>query len=262
MPHIDFGSKSTIRFILRLIFIGTAVLAGCAAPAATTAPVDVPSPSPAPDPSKDAASKLHWFGIYASMLYAGSEKIYFDPVLLSGDPPPADLIILTHPHGEAWSLPDVQQIVTPDTTIITNVTMESTLAGSSLPAPVIVLAEGQSADIRGVHVEGVRVVENPNHLGAEGITGFLVTVDGVRIYLSGESLYYPEMADLHPDIVLFSVFSEAGETDLEQAVLALQPDFFVFLRLPPSIAQTYVDRYNAKGLATQFIVPPTGPFLP
>src|SRR5512146_2684854 len=116
--------KSTFSFLL---FAGLilALLTSCS-PAATPAPTIVPTPIPptetpvpptATPSALDAVVRLHWFGTSA-FLYNGSKVIYFDPVSLQGTLPKADIILVTHAHPDHYSVPDLQQIIGPNTRLI------------------------------------------------------------------------------------------------------------------------------------------------
>ena len=249
----------TMCFLILPACVSTKPLSPTPLVTSTLAPTTSPTLSPL-----TAAQNLHWFGYNASLLYHGSQNIYFDPVVLSGDPPPADLILITHSHTQAFSPEDIKKIITPETTVIIgpNVTVLYALYQDELGVPAIVLNEGERTNVKGIEVEATHVVENPSHLPATGIIGFIVTIDGIRIYHAAETLYYPEMANYSPDITIYSVFSELGDDEIEQFVHGLQTNILIFARIPPSLAQIYADRYNQQGLPIQFFVPPTGPYKP
>jgi L-ascorbate metabolism protein UlaG (beta-lactamase superfamily) len=250
--------RNALRSIASVLWVVAALLGGLAGCASPSAPA---SPTPAP---AELAARLHWFGFNASVLYHGSKNIYFDPVQLSGSPPPADLILITHSHGQAWSPEDIKQIIGPDTILIIspNMTVLYEQYQEELGVPAIVLAAGETAEVSGVQVEATRVDENPRHLPAAGIVGYLVTVDGIRIYDAAETVHYPEMADHACDIALYSVFPELGDEEIEAVLGLLQTRAVIFLRVPPSVVQIYVDRYGAQDRPMQFIVPATGAYPP
>ena len=105
------------------LFLSFCLLAGsltaCAAPTLvpTAEPTSTPAPSTSTPCAADALSKLHWFGTSA-ILYNGSQKIYFDPISLTGTFPPADIILITHAHTDHWSVNDLKKIIGPKTTLI------------------------------------------------------------------------------------------------------------------------------------------------
>ena len=247
--------KSTVS-ALTFIALLTLGLAGCASPVGTA--------TPSLSPAEAAVENLHWFGFNAAVLYHGSQNIYFDPVQLSGEPPPADLILITHSHAQAWSPEDLKQIIVPDTTVIIspNVTVLYDQYQDEFGVPAIVLAAGESTEVNGVRVEATPVLESPTHLAAAGIVGYLVTVDGIRIYDAAETVHFPEMAAYQADVALYSVFPELGDEEIEAVLSLLQAQAVIFLRVPLSVVQIYVDRYGQQDLPMQFVIPATGPYNP
>jgi L-ascorbate metabolism protein UlaG (beta-lactamase superfamily) len=171
--------------------------------------------------------------------------------------------LITHAHGETWSLNDVLKIVGPQTTLIIspNMTVTYEQHKDQIGVPAIVLEEGESTEMNDVKVEAVHINQNPNHLAANGIVGFIVTIDGIRIYDASDTLFYPEMANIQCDIALYPVFSEVAG-DIDQVVQVLDTQAMIFVRTPLSVAQLYVDRYNQEGLPIQFIVPSYGAYNP
>ncbi len=191
-------------------------MTACAAPAtATPAPTAAPTSTPVPPTPTlsplDAASKLHWFGTSA-ILYNGSQKIYFDPVTLSGTPPPADIILVTHAHSDHWSVNDLKQIIGPNTTLIVSSNVKGAYepVKDDLGIPATVLAEGEKTEVNGVSIEAVPAFDNAFHLRANGGVGYIVTVDGVRMYHSGGTAAYPEMAQNNCDIAMVPMYSAEG----------------------------------------------------
>ncbi len=200
-----------------------ALLTACAAPA-TLVPTAQPTPTSAPS-AADVVSKLHWFGTSA-ILYNGSQKIYFDPITLDGTLPPANIILITHAHTDHWSVPDLKKIIGPKTTLIispaVSVAYEAAKAGLGIAATI--LEEGKTMEVNGVTVEAVPAFDTTYHQKGTGGEGYIVTVDGLRIYHAGGTAVYPEMAQYKPDIAILPMYSTAGVTDMMKLI---QAKFFV-----------------------------------
>ncbi len=105
--------------------------------------------------------------------------IYVDPYAGKGYEVPADLILVTHQHRDHNQL----QLVTkkPDCTVIQE--KEALTAG-----------QYQSFDIHGIHIQAVPAY-NRNHRKEEAV-GYIVTVDQVKIYCSGDTSTTEEMKDM------------------------------------------------------------------
>jgi L-ascorbate metabolism protein UlaG (beta-lactamase superfamily) len=224
----------TLSFCL-LVSILFAGVAGCSAPATPT-----PIP-PTPTFSTQAlVEKIHWFGT-SSILYKGSKIIYFDPVTLNGTLPQADLILVTHGHSDHWSVADIKKIIGPNTILIIsrNVPISSEASKSKLGIPAILLTEGQTTEVNGVSIQAVPAY-GAGHPREAGGVGYIVGIDGVRIYMSGGTDAYPEMAQNTSDIAFIPVYSRA----LAQAMAQIIPaKVFVF---------EHTSFYAAQALATIF----------
>ncbi len=206
-------SLSFLLAVALIIALGVAC-----APAATPVPTAIPTPvpptatsiPPTPAPSaQDAVAKFHWFGI-SSFLYNGSKVIYFDPVLLGGNLPKADLILVTHAHSDHWSVADLQKIIGPATTLVigTNVTSAYESAKAELGIPATVLNEGDETKVGEIGIKAVPAYDTTFHPKGSGGVGFLVNVDGMVFYMAGGTDAYPEMSNYVSDIALVPIYSK------------------------------------------------------
>ncbi len=217
--------KRSLFFVLCLAGL-LAMLAGCAR-SATPAPTATPLPPTAtPVPAtptaspQDAVAKLHWFGTSA-FLYKGSKIIYFDPITLAGDLPQADIILVTHAHSDHWSVPDIEKIIGPHTTLVIspNVSSYYDQVKTDLGVPATVLAEGQTTEVDGISIQAVPAYGNGHPRDAGGM-GYLVSMDGLRLYMAGGTDAYPDMAKYTCDIAFVPVYSKDSAQAMAQVIPA------------------------------------------
>ena len=208
-----------MKHCLSIFLLVTLLLAGCA-PAATPQPTATPIPPTATPSMQDFVGKLHWFGTSA-FLYRGSRVIYFDPVALSGTLPPADLILVTHAHSDHWSVADIQKIIGPKTVLVIspNVSASYQVDKALLNIPVTTLSEGQTTEVNGISIQAVPAY-GAGHPREAGGMGFIVAVDGVRMYMSGGTDAYPEMAQYASDIAFIPAYSRAQAEALVKVIPA------------------------------------------
>ena len=146
---------------------------------------------------------LHWLGHDAFLLRAGGKIIYFDPFKLGPGLPPADIICISHEHYDHCSPADVLMIQQPSTLIVTE-----TQAAAKLEGKIITLAPGERYDeVEGITIETVPAYNTNKqfHPQANSWLGFILTVDGVRVYHAGDTDYIPEMKNIRADIALLPV---------------------------------------------------------
>ena len=169
---------------------------------------------------EEMAQKMVWLG-HDGFRIDAEETIYFDPYDIAPGPK-ADLILISHEHFDHCSPDDVSKIQGPGTVIITDKTSAEKLTGD-----VRIVAPGESMSLGEVKIEAVPSYNRDKdfHPKQKAWLGFIVEVDGVRIYHAGDTDFIPEMKDLKVDIALLPVSGTYVMT-AEQAVeaaLSIQP---------------------------------------
>jgi len=138
--------------------------------------------------------------------------IYIDPFGLK-EPDKADLVLITHSHHDHCSLKDIEKIKTEDTSIV--VPENCPLGGN-----VLHMKPGDQISVKGIGIEGVPAynIDKPFHPREKQNLGYIMTLEGKRIYHAGDTDFIPEMKAIHCDIALLPVSgtyvmnaSEAGE---------------------------------------------------
>jgi L-ascorbate metabolism protein UlaG (beta-lactamase superfamily) len=158
--------------------------------------------------------KIHWLG-HDAFRIDGSKTLYFDPFQIEGGPE-ADLILISHDHFDHCSPEDVEKIRKEDTVIIT----EKDAAGK-LKGDVRILSPGEKTEVDGIGIEAVPAYNTDKdfHPRKNGWLGFLVDMDGVRLYHAGDTDFISEMKGMRVDIALLPVSGTYVMT-AEQAVNA------------------------------------------
>ncbi len=151
---------------------------------------------------EDILKRLQWLGHDAFLLQAGGQTIYFDPFRLSGDLPPADLILVTHDHFDHCSEEDIARIQQPETMIVTEPQSAKKMTGH-----VTTLLPGESCEAGNISITAVPAynIDKKFHPRSNNWLGFIITVEGVRIYHAGDTDYIPEMKEIETDIALLPV---------------------------------------------------------
>jgi len=132
---------------------------------------------------------VSWLG-HASVMIKTEEKIiYIDPFV--GNYEKANIILVSHDHFDHCDLDKISQATSPDTVIIApQKTIEKIGKGKTI-------SDGQTIEEQGVKITAVPAY-NPNkqfHPKGVGV-GFVVEVNGVRVYHAGDTDLIPEMKDL------------------------------------------------------------------
>ncbi|NOZ27743.1 MAG: MBL fold metallo-hydrolase [Chloroflexi bacterium] len=147
------------------------------------------------------AAQIHWLGHDAFRL-EGEKIVYIDPWKLPKGAPPADVILITHEHYDHCSPDDVARIRSPGTVVAA-----PGAAAAQLQPPVTIVKPGDRLELNGVPVEVVPAynIGKPFHPKQAGHVGYIVTLEGERIYHTGDTDPIPEMDGLQVDVALLPV---------------------------------------------------------
>ena len=165
---------------------------------------------------QEMVKKIEWLGHDGFRINA-SKTIYFDPFQITGGPE-ADLVFISHDHFDHCSPDDVAKIQGEKTVVITEPNSAQKLSGD-----VKTLKPGDTLEIEGVKIEAIPSYNTDKnfHPKKNNWLGFIVEVDGVRIYHTGDADFIPEMKSVAVDIALLPV-SGTYVMNADQAVEAAQ----------------------------------------
>ncbi len=144
--------------------------------------------------------KISWFG-HASVRIKSERIIYIDPWKIKGSEK-ADLILITHSHYDHLSPGDVKTLQKKETVILATQDCVSQLAGD-----VRAVKPGDRVTVLGIDVEVVPSYNLKKAFHPKGIywVGYVVVVEGNRIYYPGDTDFIPEMKNIRADIIILPV---------------------------------------------------------
>lgn len=170
--------------------------------------------------AKTLVERLHWLG-HDSFRLDGPVVVYFDPWKLSGSLPAAGLVLVSHEHFDHCSPEDIDKVRGPGTVVVANAGASAKLPGALVARP------GETLHAAGLTIEAVpaynvtkfREPGVPFHPPAAGHVGYIVTVDGIRLYFAGDTDHIPEMSAIRCDVALLPVSGTYVMT-VDEAVVA------------------------------------------
>jgi L-ascorbate metabolism protein UlaG (beta-lactamase superfamily) len=164
--------------------------------------------------------RLTWLG-HDGYRVEGDLVIYFDPYEIKGGKP-ADLIFITHEHFDHCSPDDVTKIKKDDTVIVADAASAKKLEGD-----IKTMKPGDHLSVKGVEIQAVPAynLNKQFHPKDAGMLGYVVNIDGVRLYHAGDTDFIPEMKEVKTDIALLPVSGTYVMTADEaiQAAEAINP---------------------------------------
>ena len=156
--------------------------------------------------------------------YNGKE-IEIDPVRKLGSKtidyaamPKADFVFVTHEHGDHFDKEAIKILSREDTQLIMNKRC------ADMYGPCGVLANGQSAQFGDISVDAVpayNISEGRTQFHPKGRdNGYILTIDGLRIYIAGDTEDIPEMKDVKNIDIAFLPCNQPYTMTTEQLVRA------------------------------------------
>ncbi len=209
--------------------------------------------------------RFTWFRQSAFRFDGDGLTLYIDPWGTSESEPPADLILITHAHGDHLQPDEIERLKTGSTKIVAPHDVARELSGDVTP-----VAPGESHEIAGVKFETVpayNVVEHrlDKHPKENRWVGYVIELEGHRYYHSGDLDPLPELESLSTDVAMVCIGGDPFTMGPEEAagfVRAIGPKIAVpmhygFVVGSPSFAERF--RKEAAPIEVQELVP-TNPF--
>ncbi len=153
--------------------------------------------------------------------------IYNDPVggaePYAGLPAP-QLILITHEHGDHFDLPTLSAIAGDGTRLLTNPAVYAMLP-AELQARATAIANGEATTVNDIGVEAIPAYnitpERMQYHPQGRDNGYVLTVDGLRVYIAGDTEDIPEMRALRDIDVAFVPMNLPYTMTVEQAASGL-----------------------------------------
>jgi L-ascorbate metabolism protein UlaG (beta-lactamase superfamily) len=166
---------------------------------------------------------------------AGSKVIYTDPFRVSKRDE-ADIVLLSHEHFDHLSLEDLNKVMYPGTTIVASPLCKEGLKGVKAKE-IRFLDPGGKFTVGKVEIDALPAYNlnkfrEPGHVfhpkGEKGL-GFIIEMDGTRVYYAADTDFIPEMKTVKCDIALLPVSGTYVMTAEEaaEAAAAINPQIAV-----------------------------------
>jgi L-ascorbate metabolism protein UlaG (beta-lactamase superfamily) len=145
---------------------------------------------------------IKWLGHASILISTGGKNIYVDPWKLIKDQPKGDLILITHPHYDHFSPDDINKIVRNDSVIIGPLDILKIKLGKKIE-----IKPGQEINLNWVKIKAVPAYNINKHFHPKGNNwcGYIIEIEGNKIYIAGDTDFIPEMKNIVADIVILPV---------------------------------------------------------
>jgi L-ascorbate metabolism protein UlaG (beta-lactamase superfamily) len=162
--------------------------------------------------------KINWLG-HSSFRIMSNIIIYIDPWKVN-EHIKADIIFITHSHFDHMSIPDINNLSKKETIIIAPYSSKEEL--SEIKNEIIFLKPNQKININEISINSIPAYnkERDYHPKSKEWLGYIIEIDGERIYFAGDTDYIPEMDKLKNIDIAFLPISGTYTMDVNEAVEA------------------------------------------
>ncbi|MBR5046709.1 MAG: MBL fold metallo-hydrolase [Eubacterium sp.] len=166
---------------------------------------------------------------HSSIRIKNGMTVYFDPFHVKEEYHDADIIFVTHNHFDHYSPEDIAKVKNKTSVLVCPSAMEACLLSSGIGDEYIELVEpGDSLEINDVRIDVVPAynVGKAFHPRENRWVGYIVTMNGTRYYVAGDTDSNADVMQVHCDVALLPVGGTYTMTAEEAAKLAvkIQPE--------------------------------------
>ncbi|MBI2630017.1 MBL fold metallo-hydrolase [Candidatus Pacearchaeota archaeon] len=145
--------------------------------------------------------EIEWTG-HSGFFILDKKKIYIDPFQLVGEREKADIILVTHSHYDHCSIEDLRKIARDGTIIVAPADCQSKIGKIKEKIDLKIMEPGQELVLGEVKIKAIPSynVGKSFHTKADYWNGYLININGKKVYHSGDSDLIPEMNSLEGDV--------------------------------------------------------------
>ncbi|MEF3280449.1 MAG: MBL fold metallo-hydrolase [Elusimicrobiota bacterium] len=195
---------------------------------------------------------INWLGHASIMIKADGKNIFIDPWKLKNIKEKADIILITHSHFDHFSEEDIEKIAKKDTVIYSS---EDVISQTKIKNKKVI-KPFEEVKVGGIKIKGFPAYNTNKdfHPKKNNWLGFVIEIDGVSIYIAGDTDFTDEMKKLKVNIALVPIGGTYTMNKEEAAdfINLIKPDVVIPIHWG-DIVGTKADAEKFKSL----IKPPT-----
>lgn len=169
---------------------------------------------------------------HSSIRYAGAMTVWFDPFRVADAPCDADVVFVTHDHYDHFSPEDIRRVMKPDAVLVLPETcVAAALQAGFAPAQLLPVRPGEAYTVKDLPFTAVPAYNlgKPFHPHGNRWVGYVVTLEGQRVYVAGDTDDTPDARSVSCDVAFLPVGGTYTMTAAQAAGLAaaLRPQIAV-----------------------------------
>jgi L-ascorbate metabolism protein UlaG (beta-lactamase superfamily) len=170
-------------------------------------------------------------GTQSTLLVTNGKVLWIDPFQVTHGDPKADLLLITHAHGDHCSAGDMQKVIKPETTVVGP---PDCIAKAPVDeAKKIAVAPGDRKTLEGFSIEVVPAynIDKPHHPKANNWVGYIISAGGRSLYHAGDTDRIPEMKTFQADVAFLPI-GGTYTMNAEEAAAAANEDIKPKIAVP------------------------------
>lgn len=145
----------------------------------------------------------------SSIRIEGSKVLYFDPYQVQNDAHDADFIFITHEHYDHFEPESIAKLKKDDTRLVAPASMKKkALSEAGIASENCLFYQpGETHEEQGLLIETVPAYNKlkPFHTKGKKWQGYIVTLDGTRYYVSGDTDVNEDILKVQCDVALLPI---------------------------------------------------------
>lgn len=158
---------------------------------------------------------------HSSIKIKDNKIIYIDPFKIDKDYNDADIVFITHDHFDHYSEEDIDKVINENTTIIIPEELLTKILRKGINKNAVITVESNKEYmVQGIKFETIPAYNTNKtfHPKENDWVGYIITLDGIRYYIAGDTDITEENRKVKCDVAFVSVggtytmnYSEAAE---------------------------------------------------
>jgi L-ascorbate metabolism protein UlaG (beta-lactamase superfamily) len=136
----------------------------------------------------------------------GEKTIYFDPFMMTSEPHDADIVLVTHTHGDHFSIPDLKKVMKPNAILFIPADGVNQAKAEGI-TDVVAVVPNKEYSAQGFKFQTVPAYNTNKtfHPKENNWVGYICKINNVTYYMAGDTDLIPEMKSTKADVVFLPV---------------------------------------------------------